>query len=190
MVRTWMKTFAIVVAVVSFTAASQQGEPNDLSAYYGFGEMEIIKLDWQIGALRIADFNRDGRNDIAIANNRKARIELLIQKAGIEPAEAPVAVDPQDIDINAINPPSRFDKQPVAVSQKIYSLACGDLNSDGLPDLAYYGEPKGLYIILQRADGGAEDESAAGGAKLSWRTRKKISSKMLYLHPARLSVRI
>ncbi len=166
----------------------------DLSAYYGFEEIEIIKLDWGIKNLRIADFNGDGRNDIAVVNNGKARIDILVQKEAVGPTEAEVAVDPNDIDVNVISALTRFDMYSVPVSQKIYSFTCGDLNSDGMPDLAFYGEPKGLYVILQKA---AEPEAGpvrnprnnvpinseragisngAGKVKsLSWHTRKRIA---------------
>jgi len=152
------------------TATLEETADDDLSAYYGFDEIEIIKLDWGIKGLRIADFNGDGRNDIAVVNDMKAKIELLIQKDAVGPGETPVSVDPNDIDINTINPPTRFQKEDVAVSQKIFSFVCGDLDSDGMVDLAFYGEPKGLYVILQKA-------GEAGGEKtrtLSWRTKKKI----------------
>ncbi len=161
-----------------------QAEPNDLAAHYGFDEMEIIKLDWRIKNLRIADFNGDGRNDIAIVNNRKAKIEFLVQKETVGPGETEVAVDPNDIDINVISPPTRFERQSVAVSQKVFSFVCGDLNSDGMMDLAFYGDPRGLYVILQKA--GEEDTALQRERKtgtkveskklktLRWRTRKKI----------------
>lgn len=145
-------------------------EANNLAEYYGFGEIEIIKLDWGIKGLRVADFNGDGRGDIALVNDRKARIELLLQKDSVGPGETPVAVDPNDVDINIISPPTRFKEESVAVSQKVFSFVCGDLNSDKMIDLAFYGEPKGLYVILQKTD-----ENEAGKPKtLSWRTRKKI----------------
>ena len=153
---------------------AEQVDSNDISAYYGFQEMEIIKLDWGIKGLRIVDFNGDSRSDIAVVNNRKAKIELLLQKETVGPSEKEVAVDPNDIDINAITPPTRFARQSVAVSQKVFSFTCGDLNSDGMPDLAFYGEPKGLYVMLQKA--GVPSEAEADKAKsLSWRTRKKIN---------------
>ena len=155
-------------------------DPNNISAYYGFDEIEIIKQEWGIKCLRIADFNGDGRNDIAVVNNRKAKIEVLIQKKAVGPAETAVAVDPEDVDVNLLSPPTRFEKQAVAVSQRVFSFVCGDLNSDGMTDLAFYGEPKGLYVILQKV-GEAKTAPPAflrkqeGGAKtLSWRTRRKI----------------
>ena len=168
-----IKAIITVVFVSSISSSAVgQNEPNDISAYYGFGEIEIIKLNWHIKGLTIADFNGDGRNDIAIANNRKARIELLIQKEAVGPGETKVAVDPEDIDVNAIfqAAPTRFERQSVAVSQRVYSLVCGDLNSDGMMDLAFYGEPKGLYVILQKAGETETDKPKT----LSWQTRKKI----------------
>ena len=162
---------AVVLVSVAFgNVDTEQTDPNDISAYYGFNEIEIIKLDWGIRGLRIADFNGDGRGDVAVVNNRKAKIELLIQKEAVGPGETPVAVDPNDIDINIISPLTRFQKQAVAVSQKVFSFVCGDLDSDGMMDLAFYGEPKGLYVILQKAPLG----EAGKPRTLSWRTRKKI----------------
>ena len=75
----------IIAVFVSAGISGAYGGQNafaDLAEYYGFGEIEIVKLDWGIMGVQVADFNGDGRNDIAIVNNQKARIELLIQKEG------------------------------------------------------------------------------------------------------------
>ena len=160
----------MVVGVGVGRVCAQDAPIEDLAGYYGFEEIEIVKLDWGILGLTIADFNGDGRNDIAIVNNRKAKIEVLIQKEALGPGRTQVAVDANDVDINELTPPTRFDDQAIAVPEKVYSLVCGDLNSDGLADLAFYGEPKGLYVILQKA-GEAEADKPK---QLSWRTRKKI----------------
>ncbi len=145
-------------------------DSDDISAYYGFEEMEIIKLEGGIMGLTICDLNGDGRNDIAVVNNTKAKIELLIQKENVGPDETGAVVDPEGADINQISPPTRFARQSVAVSERIFSFACGDLNSDGLADMAFYGEPKGLYVILQKGGKGKGEKSKS----LSWRTQKKI----------------
>jgi hypothetical protein len=147
-----------------------QPDANGLGEYYGFGEMEIIKLDWGIQSLQIADFDGDGRNDIAVANNRKAAIEILLQKDSIGPQDEDVAVDPNDLDINALTGPSRFARQTVPVSQRIYSMVAGDLNGDGLIDLAYYGEPRGLYILLQKPQ-----QEKHKSKTLTWQPAKRIN---------------
>ncbi len=169
-----MRIIKIIIAVVLTTTITGniagQIDYNDISEYYGFDEIEIIKSEWGIHNLRTADFNGDGRNDIAFVNNRKAKIEVLLQKKTIGPGETEVAVDPNDIDINALTPPTRFDKQSVPVSQKVFGFVCGDLNSDNMTDLAFYGEPKGLYVILQKPSEAEKPELQ----KLTWRTRKKI----------------
>ncbi len=105
-----------------------------------------------------------------IVNNGKSKIELLIQKEAVGPGETEVAVDPNDIDVNTITPPTRFEKHSIAVSQKMYSLVCGDLNSDGMKDLAFYGEPKGLYVMLQKSNGAETDKPKS----LTWQTIKKF----------------
>ena len=149
---------------------ANQADSTGISEYYGFGEMEIIKLDWGISNLRIADFDGDGRNDIAVANNRKAAIEILLQKDSIGPQEQDVAVDPNDIDINALVGPTRFSRQTVPISQRIYSMVAGDLNGDGLIDIAYYGEPRGLYILLQQPQ---KDKHKS--RTLAWQPVKRIN---------------
>jgi hypothetical protein len=156
-----------VVTMIAIGVDAQEARPDDLSAYYGFKEIEIIKLEWGIKDLQVADFDGDGRNDIAITDNRKAKIDLLLQKETVGPDETEIAVDPTDVDVNAIVAPTRFARQSVPVSQRLYSLVSGDLNSDGLVDMAFYGEPKGLYLLLQKPGAGQRDS-------LSWQTRTRI----------------
>ena len=160
---------AVVIISATFSGASSTAD-FDISEYYGFEEIEIIKLDKGIEGLITADFNGDGRNDIAVVNNSKAKIELLIQKEGIGPAEAATIVDPEEVEINLLSPRTRFEKQSIAVAQEIYSFVCGDLNSDGMIDLAFYGDPKGLYVILQKAGDAEPDKTKT----INWRTRKKV----------------
>ena len=52
-------------------------EANSLAQYYGFGPMEILKLQWKLGEPIIADINADGLNDLVFVNNRQAKIDRL-----------------------------------------------------------------------------------------------------------------
>lgn len=169
--------FLILLTVISsatlYGAAKSPADANaltDLWAYYGFGEMEMIKLSWDIKNLRTADFNQDGLMDIAVVNNTDSRIEILLQKTAIsaEDSKSPQA-NANDTDINELNPPSKFRKMPVPVSVKIAGFVCSDLNGDSLADITFYGEPRALYILLQKPA-----ESGDKKDVLSWKPLKKI----------------
>ncbi len=160
---------ALTVFLVATVATN--AEISELSAYYGFEEIEIIKLDWGTSGLQTTDLNGDGLNDILVVNNKRAKIELLLQKASPGPVAGDAGTDPNEADVNALPPQQRFANESIAVSQQIHSMATGDLNSDGLPDIAFYGEPEGLYVILQKSA-----ESNSGSAlRLQWHTRRKIA---------------
>jgi hypothetical protein len=156
----------IILTAQTITFAPQE----NISSYFGFADIEMIKLDWETRNMRICDLNGDGRNDIIVANNRMSRIELLLQKVSIDANDTIAAADFQDSDINALidNQPSRFKKEMLAVSETIYGLVYGDLNCDGIIDIAYNGDPKGVYVVLQKKS------AAAGSGKLSWEDKKKI----------------
>ena len=171
LVKFYLAVLFVSIGSVNFCAGSQPSDTvTDLSAYYGFGEMEIIKLTWDVKCLRTADFDHDGRTDIAVVNNTDSRVEILLQKSAISSDDGKShPADANDVDINELAPPSRFRKVFVPVSIKLANLICGDLNSDGLTDLAFYGEPRALYILLQKPAEADEKKDALG-----WKPLKKI----------------
>lgn len=120
------------------------------------GGPEIVKLDWNTRRLIPADLNQDGRLDLALINNDRARIDVLLQR---DP-EAGAATTGRRVDSNRWEPvleDSRFDKVPVTVGITLYDLAAGDLNGDGLTDLAYTGLPDSLTLRFQSEEGDWED---------------------------------
>ncbi|MEZ5277303.1 MAG: VCBS repeat-containing protein [Opitutaceae bacterium] len=147
----WGCSLALVAALTVHSPLSgNEGSPPVL------GGPEIIKLDWNTRRLVPADFNQDGRMDLALINNDRARIEMLIQRdpaRGTPPANRRVQTNRWE----PVLEDSRFDKLPLTVGITVFDLAAGDLNGDGRTDLAYTGIPDSLTIRLQSEDGGWEE---------------------------------
>lgn len=73
-----------VAAALSGSTLSAQDEDmvNELSQFYGFKPLELVKLSDRSGNLVSGDFNHDGITDLAIADNAHSRIDLLLQRGG------------------------------------------------------------------------------------------------------------
>jgi len=113
---------------------------------------EVIKLDWNIRALTAVDLDGDGLNDLVVANNDRAAIELLFQ---VKPGVAPSAVA-RKVVTNRWEPmleDARFRKVRVTTGITVLDLIVTDLNHDGRPDLVYTGEPQALTVRYQQAGG-------------------------------------
>ncbi|MDP6635530.1 MAG: VCBS repeat-containing protein [Phycisphaerae bacterium] len=171
------------------TKKSKGSKPSgNLNQYYGFGPMEILKLQWGLGAPSIADINHDGLNDIITTNNSKARIELLLQKKDFDP-KAKVTVEIRDNNINDVfgrERTWRFHRTSYDLDVSASAVIAADLNSDGMLDLAY-NTKEALYITLQKTPGkpvakSGNKKPAKTGAPTGqtpreplWLTAKRIS---------------
>jgi hypothetical protein len=121
------------LAVPALVSAAHAG---DLRDYYGFGEMEILKLEWELGPLLGGDLNGDSRNDLVVCNNRKARIELLLQKPDFDPRAAETAVEPPEENINDLfgrETAWRFKRLQYPLNVRAVSVALGDFDHDARP---------------------------------------------------------
>lgn len=164
----------VAVIVYAFYGLAMGALPGEdyqtLSKHYGFGEIEIIKLEQDIQNIVVGDFNKDGLNDMAVVNNYDSRIDILLQnKSSVETESEYVETRPEDTDINIFGENHKYTKHQVLVNVKMHNLATGDFNSDGLLDFAFYGDPAGLYIILQKSS----DPNNNDG-KLNWESWNKI----------------
>jgi hypothetical protein len=154
----------VVSCLVSFLAvwvAASVVWAGDLSDHYGFGEMEILKLDWELGPPLAGDLNGNSLTDLVMYNNRKSRIELLLQRPQFDPQAVELAPEPARENINDIfgrETRWRFKRFHYPVHVKVTSLVLGDFNNDQRLDLAYYSA-EGLHIVLQDRGHGAEKTS-------------------------------
>ncbi len=111
---------------------------------FGFSGPEIFPIDTGIGQLRAADLDGDGRMDLVLVNNARSKITLLYNQSGITNHSISKSIARKQI--NELPPSSRFSIETVSSEKRISSLVVTDLNGDGKPDLAYYGEPRELVI--------------------------------------------
>ena len=130
------------------SAAAVGTEEMPLARYFGFGPIDIIKVDEGIHSLNVCDFNGDGLNDLAVVNNRQNRIELYLRRSEPKSPGTP-STDPAVI--NKLPSSTHFNESPILMTKRPANLVSGDFNSDGKPDLAFYGDPAGLYILRQKS---------------------------------------
>ncbi|MCH8218017.1 MAG: VCBS repeat-containing protein [Planctomycetes bacterium] len=155
---------------------SVAAEEADSGAEYGFKAMEILKLDWDLGPPLCCDINGDGLNDIVVVNNRKSRIELLLQKADYQAdfqgdsvsQEVADQTNPNDFIGNDTFWRYKLVHYPLDVS--VTSLLVSDLNGEGRQDMVYLC-PEGLRIVYQEAS----DTDAASGDMTEPKWRPEIS---------------
>jgi hypothetical protein len=112
---------------------------------FGFGGPEIFPVDNGISQLHVADFDGDGLNDILVVNNLRSKICILYNQTGKTNVVSKHGGFERR-ELNELPPDSRFRIESIASEKRISSLVVADLNGDGRPDIAYYGEPKELVV--------------------------------------------
>src|SRR5580698_2587095 len=125
----------------------------DVTNRFGFTGPEIFPIDNQISLLRSADLDGDGLNDLIVVNNSRSKINLLYNQTGKTNA-AKSEGDETKKELNELPPDARFRIDSIASEKRISALVVTDLNGDGKPDLAYYGEPKELVVQYNQGTNG------------------------------------
>ncbi len=136
--------------LVQISANARAADEPKLADYFGFQPVEVYKLDPRVSGMLIRDLDGDKIDDIAIANNGRSRIDLLLS------SKAPADDEPKTKakrETNELDGDRRMRLAPVAVNKEIVSLAVGDFNADGKADLAYYGTPAELIILPGEGNG-------------------------------------
>jgi hypothetical protein len=145
--RWWFAAWLAVGGIANLAAAASS------TNRFGFAGPEIFPIDPQIGLLHAADLDGDGRNDLVVVNNARSKITLLYNQTGHTP---PPAGDKLSFkrELNELPPDARFRVDSIASEKRIASLVVADLNGDGRPDIAYYGEPRELIVQYNQGTNG------------------------------------
>ncbi len=160
---------ALAASVLITGVASAQSE-----AAFGFGEPKVVKLDWSTRALQVIDLDGDELLDMAVINNDTAQIELLYQRNG---EDAPVGAK-RSIQRDRWEPvleDAHFDTEKVTIGFPMFDLGIGDLNGDGLVDLAYTARDVPLTVRFQ-SEGGQwiDTQEFDGFDALGWHSTLKV----------------
>lgn len=117
----------------------------DGSSRFGFTGPEIFPIDPATAFLRAADLDADGLIDLVVVNNARSKLTLLYNQTGLTNAPTRKSITGRP-DVNELPADARFRIESISSEKRISSLVVDDLNGDGRPDLAYFGEPKELVI--------------------------------------------
>src|SRR5437899_1086252 len=136
------------LALLSFSGIAE-----DATNRFGFTGPEIFPIDNQISQLHVADLDGDGLNDLIVVNNARSKINLLYNQTGkTNVTQKPKAVGKREL--NELPPDARFRIESIASEKRIACLVVADLNGDGRPDIAYYGDPKELVVLYNQGTNG------------------------------------
>ena len=144
----------LAAAVLLLPLAAQSSEPG-ASTDFGFTGPEIYPIDNGIAFLRHGDVDGDGTVDLVLANNYRSKINILRNRTG-QSGDVLDLPRRSELELNELPPDARFQIDSIASEKSIAALDLVDLNSDGRPDVAYYGEPKELIV---QYNNGEEDWS-------------------------------
>ena len=115
---------------------------------------EVVKLSWSARALNVCDLNDDGRLDLVVTDNDRARIDLMYQRKPGENTSPARAVESGRW--NPVLDDAPFRIESITTGAHTFDLEVGDLDGDGRADLVYTGRPDGLTIRYQDHEGSFE----------------------------------
>jgi hypothetical protein len=141
-----------MVGALALTLVLQAGSAEPPANRFGFSGPEIFPIDHAIGLLQAADFDGDGLKDLVVINNARSKINLLYNQSGkTNPAARTKPTGRREV--NELPADARFRIESIASEKRIAALSVTDFNSDGRPDIAYYGEPKELVVLYHESSG-------------------------------------
>ncbi len=144
--RRWVATVGLLASVWS----PAQGEL--ATNRFGFTGPEIFPIENGIGMMQAADLDGDGLKDLVLVNNTRSKLSLLYNQTGKTNVASRKVLTKRDV--NDLPPDARFRIDSIPSEKRIGAMVVTDLNGDGTPDIAYYGEPKELLVIYNQGTNG------------------------------------
>jgi hypothetical protein len=149
-IRTILTKAGAVLLLAACGAIPLKIQADERENHYGFTGPEIFPIDHGIGHLRAADLNGNGLTDLVVVNNARSKINLLYNQTGGDLAD----IKPVLRELNELPFDARFRLDSISSEKRISSLVVADLNSNGRPDIAYFGEPKELVVHYNEGSNG------------------------------------
>jgi hypothetical protein len=147
------KFVAVLAAIVLSLGLSARGQT--ATNMIGFTGPEIFPIDDEIGLLHAADLDGDGLKDLIVADNLRSKIVLLYNQTG--KTNHTENTDSGYSGINDLPPDARFRRDSIPTDERVASMVVTDLNGDGRPDIAFYGDGKDLEVIYNQGTNGWSD---------------------------------
>lgn len=120
---------------------------DDLAARFGFGPMQIYKIDRSISNLRLVDLDGDARTDAILWNSSKNRFELFRQPRAGEAEPRP------NLERNEVANRGPLRNETIPVTHRVAALDVGDFTGDGRSDIVFFGEPREVVILPGEGEG-------------------------------------
>ena len=132
--------FILTICAVLSQGTAQTEAADNPQRDFGFGEMEIYKINNGTHQLKAEDLDHDALADIIFLNNEKSRLEILFRKKkkAVEGTELL-----EDL----------FDNRGMMLDQQVIMYRLADLDGDKNLDVLTIGSPLGMYIRWQNQTG-------------------------------------